>query len=278
MQDSLKSLLTLILLASALGQVSYAQDDAPKSFRINNIQSLGTGCPQGTVASNISEDQQAFTLTFSEYFAEVGPAVGRTVEQKTCRIKFDTEQDAGWEYAILAVSYRGFASLEAGVNGQQKLRFGGLGKEAETVMDLSGPYDDNYINTQEVGLSKIKWSGCKDNKQKDFAINGSIVLNSSNDTAQGLFTVDSVDGEIRQEYELLWRSCQGQKKSFAVCRLNLESSGKKGQGLVLSKAFGKSDSQALSKARAKMSNKCGKNRKRASGCNANLAMCELLPL
>lgn len=271
----------LTITALALFLISFmplarAQDDAPKSFRINNIRSNGTGCPIGTVATNISDDQQAFTLSFSEFFAEVGPTLGRQQERKVCKVIFDTEQDVGWEYAILAVTYRGFAGLDAGVQGKQKLRFGGLGKEVDATLDLNGPLDDDYINTQEVPLSGLKWSGCKDNKQKDFTIDAVISLQAPNTTTRGLLTVDTADGEIRQEYEVLWRDCANPKKSYAVCRLAVPV--KKSVRQLLSKAQAKTDALALTKARTKMAKKCEKLGNRAPGCNASNAVCSLISL
>ncbi|WP_141732993.1 DUF4360 domain-containing protein [Oligoflexus tunisiensis] len=275
MQHKLKTFGLGLLLAGMMTP-ALAQDDAPHSFRINNIRSNGTGCPIGTVAVNISDDQQAFTLSFSEFYAEVSPSLGIQNQRKTCRVVFDTEQDAGWEYAIFAVTYRGFAGLDAGVRGEQDLRFGGVGKQARSTMTLVGPYEDDYINSQEVPISSLKWSGCKSNKQKDFTIDAALTLQAPDEDTQGLFTVDTVDGEIRQEYEVLWRECKGGKKAFAVCRLSVP--GKDGTHQLISKHPGKNPNQALNKARSKLAKKCQKAKGSAPNCDADKAQCSIINL
>ncbi len=277
MQHTLR-IVGLGLFLAGLVTPALAQDDAPASFRINNIRSNGTGCPLGTVAVNISEDQQAFTLTFSEFFAEVSPSLGIQTQRKACKVIFDTEQDPGWEYAIFAVTYRGFAALDPGVRGEQDLRFGGIGKQARTTMELTGPYDDNYINAQEVPVSSLKWSGCNNgNKLRDFTIDAALTLQAPDTNTQGLFTVDTVDGEVRQEYEVLWRECKGgAKKSLAVCRLTVP--GKKGSFQLLSKHFGRKPDQALAKAKLKLARKCDKAKARAPQCDVNQASCSIISL
>ncbi|MDQ3234930.1 MAG: DUF4360 domain-containing protein [Pseudobdellovibrionaceae bacterium] len=275
MQFKLKTLGLSLVLAGMMSP-ALAQDDAPKSFRINNIRSNGTGCPMGTVATNISPDQQAFTLTFSEFFAEVSPVTGIQQQRKNCQVVFDTEQDMGWEYAIFAVTYRGFAGLDAGVSGQQILRFGGMGKKAETTMSLVGPYDDNYINAQEVPVGNLKWSGCNNNKQKDFTIDAALNLQAPDANSKGLFTVDTFDGEIRQEYEVLWRDCKGGKKAVAICRLTVQR--QDGPFQLISKHPAKKQDQALAKAKSKMAKQCDKYKGRAPNCDANQAACSVVNL
>jgi hypothetical protein len=277
MQHKLKTFGLGLILAGLMTPALAQQDEAPNSFRINNIRSNGTGCPLGTVAVNISDDQQAFTLSFSDFYAEVSPVLGTRKERKTCRVVFDTEQDAGWEYAIFAVTYRGFAGLDAGVRGEQDLRFGGIGKQARSTMTLVGPYDDDYINSQEVPISSLTWSGCNSNKQKDFTIDATLTLEASNADAQGLFTVDTVDGEIRQEYEVLWRECKGGgKKAFAVCRLSV--TGTDGTFQLLTKHPAKNANQGLNKARSKMAKKCQPSKNRPPICDANQAQCSVINL
>lgn len=51
---------------------------------IQKIQYNGTGCPLGTVAQNVSDDKQAFTLTFSEFIAESGPGISLAQGRKNC--------------------------------------------------------------------------------------------------------------------------------------------------------------------------------------------------
>ncbi|MCX6131677.1 MAG: DUF4360 domain-containing protein [Proteobacteria bacterium] len=228
-----------VAIGLSLSPLVLAEADVPNSFRIQSIRSNGTE------------------------------------ERKNCRLLFDTEQDAAWEYAILAVNFRGYAALEAGVRGQQNLRIGPPSAENQAKLILSGPYDDDYINTQEMGLGNLKWSGCQSNKVKDFVIAASLLLVADRPEARGLFTVDTFDGEIRQEYELLWRKCGDSSKRFlSTCRLEAYNPRKGTHRSVLSKAQAKNDSMALQKAKKKMTQKCDKLNARGLSCDASLAVCQ----
>jgi hypothetical protein len=93
---------------------------------------------------------------------------------------------------------------------------------------------------------------------------------------QGLLTVDTADGEIRQEYEVLWRDCRGNKKSLAVCRLSIP--GRNGSFQLIGKHPSKNPSQALAKAKAKLAKKCDKAKGRTASCNVNEAVCSVVDL
>lgn len=188
----------------------YAQAGAA-SFRILGIKTQGKACNPNTVAIDIASDQRAFTVTFSEFIAELSATTNRPQEQQSCRLSFDTEHGQGWEYTIVGVIFRGAAYLDSGVQGEQEVRFGTRGKDVITRMQLVGPYNDNYQNASEVNPAGRKWSGCKgksgQHRSKDFTIDAKILLRSKLENVQGLFTVDSVDGEVSQTYQLAWRPC-----------------------------------------------------------------------
>lgn len=203
----------LTLAGVAFGTAAQAQD--PASFRILDIKTQGRGCNPQTVAIDIASDQRAFTVTFSEFIAELSASTNRREEQQSCRLIFDTEHAEGWEYTIVGVVFRGAAYLDAGVQGDQQVRFGTRGKDAISRMNLMGPYNDNYQHSSQVNPAGRKWSGCKGKGQrhrtKDFTIDANILLRSRMDNVQGLFTVDSVDGEVSQTYQLAWRACQDKR-------------------------------------------------------------------
>jgi hypothetical protein len=85
-----------------------------------SVQSLtyeGSGCPAGSVATNISPDGLSFTLLFDSYLAEVGPTVPRKRGTRECTVDVLLQAPLGWSWAIVGVDHRGFASLGPGVSG-----------------------------------------------------------------------------------------------------------------------------------------------------------------
>lgn len=205
-----------LLACSTLLAGTLAQAQSAPVFRILDIKTQGRACQPNSVAIDIASDQQAFTVTFSEFVAELNATTNRREEQQSCRLSFDTEHSLGWEYTIIGVIFRGAAYLDAGVQGDQQVRFGTRGKDAISRMQLVGPYNDVYQHESQVNPAGRKWSGCKGksslHRTKDFTIDANILLRSRQDNVQGLFTVDSVDGEVSQTYELAWRPCKDKDK------------------------------------------------------------------
>jgi hypothetical protein len=58
-----------------------------------------------------------FTLIFDEYVASIGPGVAITENRKNCQLKIDINYPSGFQYSVLALDYRGYAALDAHVNG-----------------------------------------------------------------------------------------------------------------------------------------------------------------
>ncbi len=86
----------LFILLGFSSSLLWAQDAVPASFRILDVKTSGAACPPGSVALNVSSDQEAFTTTFSNFVAEIGPGIPATEKQKSCRLIFDTEHQGGW--------------------------------------------------------------------------------------------------------------------------------------------------------------------------------------
>src|SRR5690606_28064301 len=52
-------------------------------LRIIDLNYIGEGCPSESVATNVSDDQQAFTILFSEFYVEFLGEKGQSAE-KNC--------------------------------------------------------------------------------------------------------------------------------------------------------------------------------------------------
>ncbi len=272
------------LLIALLAGEALAQGDAPASFRIVDIKAQGNGCRPGTVGQNISSDQKAFTLTFSEFIAELSATTTKKDERKNCKLTFDTEQDEGWEYAVVGVIFRGASYLDNAVTGNLSVRYGTKGKDARSEMNISGPLDESYVHADQVGVGQLKWNGCqggngngngngRKQKTKDFTIDSQLLLKSRDANTQGYFTVDSTDGEIAQTYDVVWRRCDGKSpKNVAVCRI-VDSSRPGSSRQLLGKGQGNSAEEALSKARSQLAQRCQREGKSLPRCDVNTAQC-----
>ncbi|MFW7380677.1 MAG: DUF4360 domain-containing protein [Oligoflexus sp.] len=181
---------------------------APSFVNISRISYNGSGCPLGTVNENVSTDRQAFTLTFSEYAAEAGPTLALSAQRRNCQVTVDLNFPSGWSYSIVSIDYRGFAFLDRGVRGTHAASyyFQGQGQTARSSTTLRGFFNDSYFVRDVLGLNAVVWSPC--GARRALNINSEVrVDNRFNRNAEGLMTVDSIDGQVIHTYNLAWRRC-----------------------------------------------------------------------
>jgi hypothetical protein len=92
----------------------------PGSIHIESIAYGGSGCPQGSATSVISEDKTNMTMIFQEYIANIGPGVPPTENRKNCQLNVHIRYPASFQYSILSADYRGYALIEKDTLGTLK--------------------------------------------------------------------------------------------------------------------------------------------------------------
>lgn len=156
--------LAVVAVASALPQTT---STPPPSFKITNVVSGGTGCPQGSIdvdwtddrvlpicksasqppntlichrsnirivlhlhnsPTNISISQLTSPDYGKEFIAAVGPKAETTDSRKFCQLNLELSYSAGFSFAVYSAEYAGFADLEAGVTGTVKSNYYFSGK------------------------------------------------------------------------------------------------------------------------------------------------------
>lgn len=200
----------IAITIAALGYQLPLLASTPSGVFIKNIRYNGTGCPAYSVSKNLSRDAKAFTLTFSDYIAEVGPGVSRREARKNCQVTVDLDFPMGWQYAVMSFDYRGFASLDRGVVAEQGVSyyFQGQGYTGRSSSRLRGEFDDDWQFRDRIGLDTYVWSPC--GEKRALNINSYIKVknrNRRNKRAEGIIGTDSMDGQITQQYGLTWRRC-----------------------------------------------------------------------
>ena len=234
--------------------------EKPNFFAISSIDAFGPGCPAGSVVTNISDDKEAFTVVFSDFLVELTGNEQR-IDRQACRLRLNLEYDSGWEYSVLGVAVRGYAALDEGVRATQTISLGNRrGGFKETFV---GPMYEDYVRSEEFDLKRLNWSGCR-RRNNDLELNTSIGLRSRDSSATGLFTVDSIDGEAEQIFELIWRPCgKRQKKKSVVCSIDLD----KRMGKLASLALGQNEKQARERAEEKARDRCRRFSKNKASCD-----------
>ncbi|MZE76413.1 DUF4360 domain-containing protein [Streptomyces sp. SID5475] len=171
----------------------------------------GSGCPAGTAAVAVSEDNTAFTVTYSEYLAQVGVGAKPTDFRKNCQLNLAMKVPQGFTYAIAKVDYRGYAYLEDGANALQKASyyFQGASNTDARQEQFVGPFDDNWQVTHTTELPALVWAPC--GEIRNFNINTELRVNAGTSNTKettSLMTMDSTDGSVDTTYQMAWKRCE----------------------------------------------------------------------
>ncbi|MEZ4742969.1 MAG: DUF4360 domain-containing protein [Bdellovibrionota bacterium] len=207
-----QNIFSLSLLGVCLSsQVAFADNPDPSQIYMNTISYQGSGCEDGRVAYDISEDGQAMTILFDDYSVETGR---NPLSQKDCTLILNMHIPEGWSFALFAIEYSGYTSLSRFNMAQldSKYWFDGTIQTKLPAMKIHGPYVNDFIRSNQLNLnSNIAWSKCGGtNKNLNLKTKLSIKPNTGNrwnPNGTGNMMLDSVDGEIRSQLSLAWKKC-----------------------------------------------------------------------
>jgi hypothetical protein len=172
----------------------------PTPVTIDVLTVSGSGCQPATTAVAISPDNQAFTVTYSD-FAVQGHG---QAAHKDCTLTVQLNPPAGYTYGIDETDDRGFAHLDAGARGVETAtyRFTGLPTRHST-QTFSGPKDDDWQVTDQPDAGSVVHGPCND--RKPLTITEDLKLDGQ--SATSFMTMDSTDGEVSSRFHLSWLKC-----------------------------------------------------------------------
>jgi hypothetical protein len=107
--------------------------------QIKGVTYGGTGCPQGTVSSQFSDDRTTMTLIFDSYIASIGPSIAVTEQRKNCQLNVHLTYPGGFQYSVLSADYRGYAAIQKGVTGTLKSTYYFSGQTDQVRWTSSSP-------------------------------------------------------------------------------------------------------------------------------------------
>jgi hypothetical protein len=192
-------------------QASPAPDVPPDKILIEPVTVNGSGCPSGTTAVAASEDNTAFTVTYSDYLAQVGVGSQPTDFRKNCQLSLRVTIPQGFTYAIARADYRGYAYLENGAGALERASYYFQGSPITTRRDhrFRGPYDNNWQASDVTEVGKLVWAPC--GERHLFNINTELRVNAGTSdpaTTTSFMTMDSTDASVSTVYHLSWKECK----------------------------------------------------------------------
>ncbi|HZG05916.1 MAG TPA: DUF4360 domain-containing protein [Streptomyces sp.] len=186
-------------------------EDAPTDKMVIEVVTVnGSGCPLGTAAVAVSPDNTAFTVTYSNYLAQVGVGAKPTDFRKNCQLNLAVRVPQGFTYAVASVDYRGYAYLENGATATQKAHYYFQGQEEtnEGIHNFKGPFDDNWQTNDVTPIGALVWAPC--GELRNFNINTELRVNAGTSNTKettSFIAMDSADGSVNTTYQLAWKKC-----------------------------------------------------------------------
>jgi hypothetical protein len=182
---------------------------APPGFNITSLGVNGSGCPPGSTYYVLNPTRTAVTVTFSEYFAEIGPGIPLSASRKNCQLTFGVHVPGGFTFGIATVDYRGYYQLDDKVTANQQsiYYFQGVFTQATARSNLLGPVGGSYYTYRDnFDLVSTVLAPCgKDtvlNIQSDIRVS-----NADNKQGSGYIATDSIDTALTQVFNFQWKTC-----------------------------------------------------------------------
>ncbi|MFI5976368.1 DUF4360 domain-containing protein [Streptomyces sp. NPDC051452] len=199
---------TSLFGSSALG-AGTAAPPPPDRIVIDSVAANGTGCPPGTAAVAVSPDNTAFSVTYSNYLAKVGPGSAPTDFRKNCQLNLRVHVPGGFTYAIVSADYRGFASLAPGASGTQRAGYHFQGN-ATTVRThhFQGGFTGDWQTTDTVPVAALVFAPCGEERNLDIDTELRVDPGTSSPSATSFLEMDSTDGTITTVYHVAVKRCQ----------------------------------------------------------------------
>jgi hypothetical protein len=197
------------LALSTIVAPPFADPPPTGQITIDVITVNGSGCRQGTAAIAVSPDNKAFTVTYSDYLAQVGPQAKPTDFRKNCQLNLKVNVPGGFTYGIAQADYRGFASLEKGAKGTAKASyyFQGMSDTDQRSKTWNGAMSDDWQVTHKTDVASIIYHPC--GERRNFNINTELRVDkgTSDPKKTSFMAMDSTDGSIETIYHFAWKKC-----------------------------------------------------------------------
>jgi len=187
-----------------------ATDPPPGQMTMNVVSANGNGCPRGTTTVVPNGDKTAFTVTYSNYTAQNGGGVARSLARAACVLTVDVGVPPGFTFGITRTTYRGYADLQAGATGSLSTQYWFVGQPVtgEIRRQYRGVLQDNWQATDSVPIASISWMPCR-RTTYPLNIQSQLVVNagSTHPGTTSLMTMDATDSEITTIFNITWRAC-----------------------------------------------------------------------
>jgi hypothetical protein len=198
----MKTLVTLAILA--LGLSAQAQ------IRLGIPAYGGTGCPAGSASVSLTDDQSILSVLFDNFVAQAPTQQGAMFDRKSCNLRLPVSVGPGYQVALIAFDYRGFAAIPNGGRGTFEARYAYVGQRSPAVFrkNFASGVVDNYSLKNELISTSIDWTPCSTGRDLMLTVDANILAMTNNQRQASNVSIDSVDVSAGLLYRLQLRRCQ----------------------------------------------------------------------
>jgi len=199
--------LALSMITAPVSAPASAPPSGPVTVGVVTVN--GSGCPAGTTAVAVASDNTAFTVTYSDYLAQVGPQSAPTDIRKNCQLSLRVHVPQGFTYAIAEGDYRGYANLASGATGMEQANyyFQGTAPTARVPHRFSGPFQDDWETVDATDVASLVFAPCGVDRLVNVNTELRVAAGSSDPASTSFMTMDSTDGSIHSTYHFEWKQC-----------------------------------------------------------------------
>lgn len=200
---------SIALSAVAAPVLVVPTEDRPTDKMVIDVVTVnGTGCPIGTAAVAVSPDNTAFTVTYSEYTAEVGPGLAASAARKNCQLNLNVHVPSGFTYAVNQTDYRGFADLAPGATGVERASYYFQGMASGAYIQHTIPSGTgNWQFSDAVQIASFVWHPCGAQRNLNVNTEVRVVKGTSAANSSSYVAMDSTDGSINTIFHFSWARC-----------------------------------------------------------------------
>ncbi len=199
----MKSLLTIAALLLA-GAAANAQ------ISLGSPIYGGTGCPAGTASVSLTQDQQTLSILFDGFVVQAPTALGASFDRKSCNLRIPVRVGPGYQVALIAFDYAGFAAIPQGGRGQFQARYAYVGQVRPAVFNktFGGGQASNYSLKNELISTSVDWTRCSTGQDLMMVVDANILAMTNQRQDASQLTVDSVDVSAGMLYKYQLRHCR----------------------------------------------------------------------
>lgn len=173
----------------------------------------GSGCPSGTAAVVVAQDNASFKVVYSDYIAQVGDGAKPTDIRQNCQLSLRLQAPAGFTYAIVRADYAGLIRLASGATAVQSANYyiQGESETATVSHPFAGPVNEQWQTRDTIvpaDLTATDFVPC--GEQRNFNINTELRVgagSSNSASTSSYISMASTGGHVSSIYHFAWKHC-----------------------------------------------------------------------